>query len=158
MFLTGLFPFAEYALPAISGILLSSLVIEFNKKTALIAYVAVAILSLFVVPNKEAALIFTCFLGYYPILKSVFEQIKNRFLERALKQILFNLAIILAYLLAIYVFGMSEIINELYSGFKYGALALLLAGNVVFVIYDIALTGIIAYYIQKLRPRFKKLL
>lgn len=158
LFMTGLFPFAEYALPAIAGMLLVSIVLDFGKKTALVAYASVAAMSLLIVPNKEAALMFICFFGYYPILKSVLEARKSRILEYILKFAIFNLAIISAYLTAIYVFGMTELIEELSSGLKYGIPILLLLGNIVFFLYDQCLSGLITKYCAKLRPRLRHLL
>ncbi|MEG2813418.1 MAG: hypothetical protein RSA79_02340, partial [Oscillospiraceae bacterium] len=73
MLASAVFPMAEYTCPALAGIFLCVLVIEFGKKTATIAFLAVAILSIIIVPNKESAMLFCGFLGYYPILKSVLE-------------------------------------------------------------------------------------
>lgn len=81
MFLTGIFPFAEYALPAMAGALLIIMVIEYGYRYALLCFFAVAVLSLLVGPNKEAAVLFAGFFGYYPILKGVLERIKRRQLE-----------------------------------------------------------------------------
>ena len=46
MFLTGIFPFAEYALPAMAGALLIIMVIEYGYRYALLCFFAVAVLSL----------------------------------------------------------------------------------------------------------------
>lgn len=64
LFLSGLFPMLDYTLPAISGILLISMVIEYGYKSALLCYAAVAVLSLLLVPNKEVALLFAGFFGF----------------------------------------------------------------------------------------------
>ncbi|MFQ8600032.1 MAG: hypothetical protein ACLSAP_05215 [Oscillospiraceae bacterium] len=78
MFLTGLFPLADYALPALAGILTVVVVIEISDKTACAVYAAISILSLLVVPRLEAKLVFIVFLGYYPIVKAYLERIKSR--------------------------------------------------------------------------------
>ena len=77
MFLTGVFPFATYALPAMAGTLLVVVVLELNRATAVMVYVSVSLLSLFIAPDKEAALVFIFFFGYYPILKGLIEQIRS---------------------------------------------------------------------------------
>ncbi|MEG1996545.1 MAG: hypothetical protein RR036_03440 [Oscillospiraceae bacterium] len=153
MFLGGLIPFAEYTFPAISGILFVAIVIEYSKKTAFIAYVAVSLLSIFLAPNKEMVVIFIGFLGYYPIVKSYFETTKSRVTEWVLKMISFNIAVIISYVIAINLFGMKELLSDMQNFMKYGIIALLALANVVFVIYDIALTRLIAYYINVLRPK-----
>ena len=40
---------------------------------------------------------------------------------------------------------------------QYGPYILLALGNVTFIIYDIALTGLIGMYMQKIHPFLKKL-
>ena len=54
----GLFPTMTYALPAISGVLLIAAVIELGKRWAFFCYAAVALLSLLLGTDKEAALLF----------------------------------------------------------------------------------------------------
>lgn len=155
MFLSGVFPFAEYTCPALAGTILIALVIDFGKATAWICYLAIALLSLFITPNKESAILFAGFLGYYPILKNHLEQIRFRPAEWLAKLAVFNIMIVASYLTLIYGFGMSEVMEELNEYSRYGALLFLLAGNVVFVVYDLALTGLIAVYCQNIRPRLR---
>ena len=73
MALVSIIPNLELALPAISGLFVAVIVIEVDKKWALGVWAAVSVLSLIVVPNKEAAIIYAVFFGYYPVLKSVLE-------------------------------------------------------------------------------------
>ncbi len=158
MFLSALFPFAEYTCPALAGILLIALVIDFGKKTAWTAYGAVSLLSLLVVPNKESALLFLLFFGCYPILKSNLEHLKSRSAEWTVKILFFNISVLAAYWAVIYIFGMTEVLDDMTLGLKYGALLLLLLGNVVFVIYDMALSRLVALYCSSLRPKLRPLL
>ncbi|MFZ2537362.1 MAG: hypothetical protein WAX04_00455 [Oscillospiraceae bacterium] len=158
MFLTGIFPFADYALPAISGIMLIALVIEINKKTAYVAYIAVGILSLLIAPIKESAILFVFFFGYYPILKSSIEQIKSRVVEWIVKIGMFNVAMVTAYFTMMYVLGMSGILADLNNDFQYGVIAFWALGNVAFVVYDMALSRLIVMYCEKIRPKLKTIL
>lgn len=157
MLLTGLFPFAEYALPALSGIILTVLVIELSKKEAFISYIAVSILSFFIVPSKEAALIFIFFLGYYPIIKSLIEHINKPKIEIILKLILFNVAVLIAYFVMINLLSMTELLSDFDFGFKYGMLIFLITANFVFLLYDYALTGAIDMYYRIIRPKIQRL-
>lgn len=159
MFLSSLLPFAEYTCPALAGIALTALVIDFGKRTAYLAYAVVALLSLIIVPNKESALLFLFFFGYYPILKASLEQIHPRILEWAAKLAVFNAAILAAYWLMINALGMSQVLEDAaFAGFslRLSLLLLLLLGNVTFVLFDHALTRLIALYCAKLRPRLQK--
>ena len=58
MFATGMIPFSYYALPALAGLVLIAVREENGLSTALIVFAAVSLLSVFVVPIKEAALLF----------------------------------------------------------------------------------------------------
>ena len=153
MMLTGLIPMAEFALPAIAGLFLIPIVVEIGQGAAWLTYLAVSLLSFLVAPNKECALYYAIFLGCYPLLKSLLERRKNRAAEWVLKLVVFNALAAAAAALAVWVFrfpGYPEMLQE--------AIWLLAAGwlflNLVFVIYDIALTRLISGYIQWFRPRY----
>ncbi|MEG0754728.1 MAG: hypothetical protein RR461_12900, partial [Angelakisella sp.] len=154
MFMTGIIPFGEYALPAFAGIVIIAVVVENGCKTAVLVYAAVSILAIFMVPIKEAALLFIFFFGYYPILQTKLVQIQSKPLQYALKFIIFNVAVIAAYAVVIYVMGISEILDEFGSFGKYSALILLALGNVFFGIYDFTVDNLHYVYIHWFRPKF----
>ena len=68
MLMGGILPLATYVAPALAGILIVPVAIEFGIKTGYVLYAAIGLLSLFVVPDKEMSLIFVFFLGFYPLL------------------------------------------------------------------------------------------
>ena len=155
MFFTGVFPFAEYALPALDGILLIALVFEFGFRAALIGYIAVSLLSLIITPNKEAAVLFVLFFGYYPIVKGKVETLKSVAVQWIVKELVFNVALVSSYLVLVYVLGMTEVMDDF--SFMHGAIVLLwLRGNAVFVLYDIAVTRLVSFYVNRLKPRYFK--
>ncbi len=154
MMLTGILPFLTYAVPAMAGFLMVVMVIECGTKWAVVVYIAVSILSVLVAPDKTAALLFVFFLGFYPILKGTLEKLPSRILEWALKMILFNVCVVAAYLLMIYVLKMPEVMTEMGDLGRYTGIVTLALGNVVFVIFDLALTRIISAYITWFRPKF----
>ncbi|MDF2567082.1 MAG: hypothetical protein K0R90_538 [Oscillospiraceae bacterium] len=156
MFLTSIFPFANYALPAIAGLLLIVIVVEINKKYALVVYLAVSLLSVVIVPMKEPAFLYAAFFGYYAILKSVLEQLKNRAVEWTLKLLVFNVSMASVYLLMIYLFRISEVINDFNDTAKYSLVVFWIAANGVFIVYDIALSRMIGTYINWFRPKYLK--
>lgn len=153
MFFTGVFPFAEYALPAISGVLLTVLVIEFGFRSALIAFAAVSFLSLVVTPNKEAVVLFIAFLGYYPIVKGKIETLRQKAVQWVVKFALFNAAAVVSYCVMIYVLGMSEVMQD-FAMLKIGVWVLLALGNAVFFLYDVAVTRLISMYIFHIKPKY----
>ncbi len=153
MFLTGLIPFATIALPAIAGVLLIVVVIELGKRWALLVYAAVSLLSILLTADMEAKLLFILFFGYYPILKAVVEKMSNRLLQWTCKLAVFNAAAIGAYLLAVFVFSL-PVQLELFGVSI--PLVLLLAGNVVFVIYDYAVTALTSVYVLQFQSKIHK--
>lgn len=158
MFLTGVIPVMSYALPAIAGAVLIAIVIELNIKWALLSYVAVGLLAIFISPDKESALLFIAFLGYYPIIKAYIEKIRTRILEWIAKLTIFNLAVFVSYQLLKYVLNMSEILEQISEYSSYGIPILILVANAVFVIYDIAMTGVISTYYNTIRPKISRYL
>ncbi len=153
MFFTGVFPFATYALPALAGLLMVVIVIDFDIKWALSVYAAVSILSLLITPDREAAIMFIAFFGYYPILKSVYEKIKSRIIEWVLKILTFNVAVVGAYYAIVNFFGMPDIMSEIEEMGKYGLWIFLGLANITFLIYDIAITKIITLYLNWFKPK-----
>lgn len=148
-------PVMTYSAPAFAGILLMVIVIEINKKWAFGVYVAVGILSLLLAADKEAAVMYVAFFGYYPIIKAILESKLPKILEWVSKFLIFNVTMVASYFVLIRVFGLSmDDMNELG---KYGPLILLAMGNVVFVVFDIAITRLATLYIYKWQKPFRKL-
>lgn len=152
MFLTGIFPFATYALPALAGMVLIAVVRENGYKAAVTVYAAVSLLSVFIVPDRQAAILFIAFFGYYPILKGKLERLAAA-VRWALKLFFFNAAVVLGYLAIIYLFGIDEVLEEIGVLGEYSLLVLLLGGNVVFLVYDYALNNIEYLYLHWFRPK-----
>ena len=156
MFLTGLIPIGTYALPAIAGVLLIVAVIEIGAKWAWMIYAAVAVLSLLFAADKEAALLFVLFFGYYPVLKSFLERISNKVLSWISKFAVFNVAVVACFFLAVNFLQLPE---DSFTEFGiYLPWVFLILGNAVFLIYDIALSGLVATYVEKLHHRVTKTL
>ncbi len=155
MLLTAVIPFMTYAIPLLAGALLILMVIEINKKWALVVYVAVSLLAVFVVPDKEAATFYVAFFGYYPIIKSSLEKHLPIVVEWIVKLVIFNAAVIGAYFVSVKILGIPfEDMQELG---KYGIPIVLGLANLTFVMYDILLTKLVTLYIHKFRKTFKRI-
>lgn len=151
-----------YALPAFAGMLIMFSIIELDKKWAFGIYVAVSIVSLLLVPNKEAAILYAAFFGYYPVLKAIFESKLPKWAEYICKFAVFNLSMLAAYWLLIKVTGIpfEQIMGiEGETGFlaKYALPVMLLLGNIAFIVFDIATTRIITVYLAVWQKKFRKL-
>ena len=154
MFMTGVIATLTYAIPAIAGALLILIVIEISPKFATSVYIAVSILSLLVVADKEAAVMYAMFFGYYPILKGIIEKKLNGVLEWIVKYVIFNISVISAYFVVSKIF-MITFEDVDFLG-KFALPILLVVCNIVFALYDIALTRLLSSYIYNWRKYIKR--
>lgn len=152
--LASYIPYFTYAVPAAAGIVFCVIVIEVGFKYSMASYFCTAVLAFFLC-EKEAAVLFVLFFGYYPILKAVIEKyIKKRPVEYLLKFLVFNVSIVISYALLIFVFKLPvDDMGPLSP--KVMLLLLLVAGNVAFWVYDIAITRLVAVYYQRLRKHLR---
>lgn len=154
MFMTGLIPFATYAIPAVAGAMLIPVMVEVGAKTAVLVYVAVSLLSVFIVPDREAAMMFIVFFGYYPILKFTIDRIRRRSVRLLCKYALFNITVAAGYFFLLIILGLPNIAADMGDFGKYGAAGMLAAGNIVFAVYDFALGKQMGVYINWFKPTF----
>lgn len=155
MLLTAVIPFMTYALPLLAGALLILMVIEINKRWAFIVYVAVSLLAVLVVPDKEAAVFYIAFFGYYPIIKAPLEKHLPNVAEWIVKFLIFNASVVAGYLVSTYALGIP--FDDMGDMGKYGVAVLLVLANAVFLAYDIMLTKFITLYLKKFRKSFRKI-
>lgn len=153
MLLTGIVPFGTYAFPCFAGILLAAIVIEFGFRWAVLVYVSVSLLSVFFVASKEAVLYYILILGCYPMLKSLFEKIRIKWLSLLVKFIFFNTVAVGAFFISIYILSIPV---ESFYLFEINLPVLFLAfANVVFFIYDLCVSRLIGAYINVWRNKLK---
>jgi len=127
-----LIPVATYVCPMFSALILQLVLKTCGSRLAWAWYGAVAILSLLLSPDKEAAAVFLA-LGYYPIVKPKLDRRKGKWLWKGL---LFNAVILLTYWLLMHLFGFDQLAAEFGEmGILMTALMLLL-GNVTFFLLD----------------------
>ncbi|MBQ9066094.1 MAG: hypothetical protein IJ133_01005 [Clostridia bacterium] len=155
MFLAGIIPNLTYVIPAICGLLLIFTIQEAELKWSVFIYIAVSLLSLLIVADKEAVIMYIFFFGYYPIAKDIYERkLTSKALCYLVKFVTFNVAIVIGYLLLIYIFMIP--IEGMDRLGKWTPLALLGLGNVVFLIYDWLCTRLIVLYREKYHDRIRR--
>lgn len=149
MLLTTLVPIATYSCAILAGMINLIVLIELKGKWSWGVYAAVGILSILLVPDKEAVVYYIALFGYYPIVKQMIEKKKNRIIQWLLKLLTFNMAVIAAFFVTVYILGVPKESFEI-AGY-YLPWVFLIIGNPVFVLYDVALTGVVLMYIIKYR-------
>lgn len=154
MFLTNVIPFGTYAFPAFAGMLLTVMVIEMGYGWAVSVFFAVSVLSFLTLADKEAALFYAAFFGFYPILKSLIERIGVRVIQVLLKLLLFNIAMTAAFYIGLFVLSVPK--ESFYIFGVYLPWVFLILGNGLFILYDVCVTKIVTVYLLKWRKRFLK--
>ncbi len=154
MFLTAIIPFGTFAFPTFAGMLLVVIVIEIGYGFSVAVYTVTAVLSFLLVPDKEAALIYTAFLGFYPIIKSLIERLPNKAMQIVIKLILFNACMIGAFFIAI---NLLSIPKESFNLFGvYLPYVFLILGNFAFLLYDFCITRVVTIYLFKWHDKVNK--
>ena len=152
MYLGSLVDLLDISMAVIASLLCVIAVIEYGKGAPWMVFAATALLSLLLLPgNKSPALFYTVFFGFYPILKEKIEK-KSKVVSWVLKEIIFNVCLIPMVLLTVFLF-IDPTKNTLVNPITI-SIAVILA-EAVFVMYDIAMTRLISFYILKLRKRLK---
>ena len=135
MCLGGLIPFATFVCPMLCCLVTKLVLSLCGRRIAWAWYGAVALLSVLMAPDKEAAAVFV-FLGYYPIVKPWMDRQKLRWLWKGL---LFNSAILVMYALLIHILGLSEIAADYEEAGTVMTFIMLILGNVTFFMLDVVL-------------------
>lgn len=142
MFLTGVVPALYIAAPMAAGLLMIILVEEVSVGWAWLTYLAVSLLALIVTFDKEAALMFILFFGYYPMLRPVLGHIRAGVLRVLCKYALFNVFLAADFALTVYVLGLPTFEDTGPVMFA----VLLIGFNLVFYFYDRILSQMKWFY------------
>ena len=153
MFLTGVIPFLNMTLPMIAGVLITVIAVEVSSSWAVMTYIAVSFLSVFVTFDKTSALLFILFFGHYPIIKPHLEKIYSKIAYTVLKLTLFNICIYIYYECTIYILGIKDYMDSFSMFGKYAIYILWGLSNILFFMYDYALGGIMEMYMSRLKPK-----
>lgn len=136
MCLGGLIPVATFVCPMLCMMILQLVFKAYGSRIGWAWYGAVAVLSLLLGPDKEAAAVFL-FLGYYPMVKPWMDR---RRLHWVFKLALFNTSLLVMYWILLRMLGMAELAAEYAELGKVLTVAMLFIGNVCFVLLDICLS------------------
>ena len=137
---------ADLTAAAIASFAVVLVVCELGLVPAFALYAVTAVLSMILLPYKSPAFYYALFLGYFPIIKSIFEKKLPRLAAIAMKLASGVSVLIANVLIAAYIGGLTEYLGWYGVGF-------VALGAVVVVVYDIALTRLILLYEGSLRKR-----
>ena len=142
----------DLSMAVIASLMTTVMVIEYGKSAPWCVFGVTSLLSLLLLPQKFPALIYLLFFGYYPIIKAYIERIRKRFVCWIIKIGIFAVATaLLLFLSKLLLLEVDMPASTVMSALFVALCALML------ILYDLALTRMITYYIVRLRHRFKKI-
>lgn len=147
LLLAGWIGIGTYAGPLLAGLLLVPVQREYGKKIALTLWVAMGLLSLFLVPDVEESLMFLAFFGWYPAVRPGLERLSVG-LRWVVKELVFNAAMIAVEGLMIFVLAPEAVTWWM-------ALVLLALFNLIFLTYDWALPRVEELLARRLKNLWK---
>ena len=140
----------DLSMAVIASLLCVVAVIEYGGAWPWMIYAGTSVLSLVLIPNKEVAALYAIFFGFYPIIKEKLEK-RSRVFAWVCKEIIF-LAALVACFAAWKIFFPQELTISIPIPLW---VVLILVLELVFVLYDVALTRLISFYVYRLRHRFR---
>lgn len=139
LILINIIPMNTLFIMGISSLIISIIIMEFGPKSGVVFYLASIILSFLVINNKAQWVLYNLTFGVYGLIKYIIEQDRSIYLEYILKIIFANILLMITYFIL--------------KGFIYIPINILIiiAFQVVFMIYDSVYTKFIDYYETKIR-------
>ena len=146
LYLGSLIEIIDLSMAVAASLLVIIAVIELGGIYPWLVYSVTSILSLLLLPNKFVALVYFAFTGFYPILKAMIERVKGMVCA-LIKLAVFNVCLVAMWTAArIFVVPFDM---------PYGTVITLIVLNLIFVLYDFALTRLIKKYIYVWRKKLK---
>lgn len=146
LYATSLFSISTLSLLTIASCLIPISIIRTSIKNTILVYIASSILSFILIPKINIPIYYTLFFGIYGIVKYFIEKARNMILEILLKLISFNILL-----------GITYLITKSFLSVVYPSISLWLlwiAAQVVFLIYDYALTLAISFFLSRFNKNF----
>ena len=140
------------SMAVLASLFTAVMVIEYGKGAPFCVYGVTSLLSLILLPQKLPALMYAMFFGYYPIIKEQVERIRSKIAGWLIKLCIFATATAMLFFLSkLFVPDV-----DMPQGTLLTIIFIILCA-LMLILYDMALTRMITYYIVRLRHRFKKI-
>ncbi|HHT16391.1 MAG TPA: hypothetical protein GXZ77_01535 [Papillibacter sp.] len=148
LYLSSAFPNAKLSLAAVASLFAASALIEAGIGAAAFVFVGSAILSYLLLPAKDGVLLYVLFFGYYPVVKSLAERLRNRVLEWAIKLLVFNGALTVLWLFLRGLFAPNVAVLS--------PIIVYLIANAAFCVFDLGLTRLLFIYARRVSKFLRK--
>ncbi|MDU5106281.1 hypothetical protein [Clostridium sp.] len=144
LYLNLLLPISTISILTLASLLVPIALIRGSMKSAILVYVSSSIIGLFILP-LNIMILYILFFGIYGIVKFYIEKINKLPLEIFIKIIFFNIILFLSF----FVFKTFIPIEIT----KLPIVIFLIIAEIVFLVYDYALTLLISFYLQRIHPK-----
>lgn len=135
MSLGSLIPVNTYVCPVLCILIIRLVIDRCGRKMAWCGYLATAILSLLLAPDREAALVYLC-MGYYPLIRHWFQRIPVKALAMVAKVLYFSAAGALSYGILMLLMGVEAVLGELQGGGGWLLAVTVVMWDVLFLLVD----------------------
>ena len=149
MLITNIMPSMMYVIPIVTGAVVFAVAELIGEKWALGVFCVTGLISAILLADKEVALNYILFFGYYPLLKPAFEKLPKA-ISWLLKFFTFNIAISIIGLIVTYIFKL-PFLDEDFGKFTIPLFIVMF--NMMFIMYDV----MINVFKTRLGPLFIKL-
>ena len=149
LYLASVMPTGQLGFAALASLCGVGAVIETGPRGGLAVYAASSLLGFLILPEKTYLLFYVFFFGCYPVIKLMLEKIRSTPLSWLLKLAVFNAALcVLVFLCSIPVFDIGILKGRTWLVF--------IVLNIVFAVYDLGVTQVIAFYVRRISPHIGK--
>lgn len=144
LYLNLLLPISTISILTLASLLIPIALIRGSMKSAILVYVSSSIIGLFILP-LNIMILYILFFGIYGIVKFYIEKINKLPLEIFIKLIFFNIILLLSFFVfkAFIPIEITKLPIEIF----------LIIAEIVFLVYDYALTLLISFYLQRIHPK-----
>lgn len=152
IYLSSIAPTNKLALLTLASFIIISSILIMGIKSSFILYIAVSMLSLFLLSSKGIAIVYLMFFGAYGFIKYYIEKLNKLPLEILLKLLFFNSSLGILFLLYDTLFVNLVDLSKI----RFSLYIVILALQVAFLVYDYVLTVFVSYFNNKLYDKFIK--
>ena len=150
LYLSALFPGAGLGITAAAGLFPAGAVISGGLKFGFLCYGTTGVIGLLFIPEKGNVVLYLLFFGLWPMLKSIFEQIRDRRVMWICKLAACNA------LLALLWFAFRSVLLPFLPDVFRPVWMAAAAGNLGFIAYDICFSKLIGFYMMRIDKVLRK--
>lgn len=148
LYISSILPTNKLTFLTLASCLIPVAIVTLSSKSAILIYFGVSILGLIFIPYNTI-LIYILFFGIYGIVKNFIEKKRNLFQEIILKIIFFNIMLIISSTIFKLLIGNAIFLSNI------PIILIWLLAQIVFLVYDYALTIVISFYLNNILKYIK---